>query len=180
MAETQTQQLAALRESVAEAQHEAAIIKVRLGTIEQSAQADGQILRSEYIAEVAKLRAEMEKRFAAVEKGLGELRGEMNQGLGELRGEMNQGLAELRLELEKRVADLRAEMDQPFAALEKRLTDLRAEMKQGFADLRADMERRDKQTQQMMNAHIKWTVGAVAGATAVILAALRYMGPAAG
>ena len=159
MTEPQTQQLADLRESVAEAQHEAAIVKIRLGAIEQSAQADSRILRSDYIAEVATLRGDMEKRFAAVEKGLAEMRGEMKQGLGDLRGEMD-----------------------------KRFTDLRAEMKQGFTDLRLEIEKRFAdsrvQTQKTINAQTKWMVGTMvagmAGAVAIILTALRYMGPAAG
>ena len=209
MATNYAEQIAVLQENDAETRRMVIAIQVRLDDIAKNAKTENKEMHSTYMNELSvlradmsrlfddlagrvsdmrsdtekrftdmekrfgELRAEMEKRFVEVEKRFGELRAEFNQSLGDLRTEMEKGLGELRAEMEKGLGELRVEFSNA-------LGELRAEMVKGFADMEQRAQERETRMWQALNAHTKWTVGAVFTAVALFFALTRYLGPAVG
>ena len=181
------QQIAALRDSDAEARREIAAIKIRLNTIAKSAEAENKEMHSTYMAELSKLRADMSRLFDGLAERMADFRGETDQRITDLRVDMERRFTELQVEMEKRIAELRGEIEQRFGevekrfggvekrfgGVEKRIAELRGEMQTGFAELRAEM-------QKHANAQTRWMIGTAFTVVAMVFAMLRYVGPAGG
>ena len=151
MATNYAEQIAVLQENDAETRRIVAALQVRLDTIAENAKAENKDMHSTYLNELAVLRTDMSRLF------------------DDLAGR----IADMRSDTDKRFGELRAEMDKRFGEVEKRFGELRAEMEKSASE-------REVRMMRVLNAHTKWTVGAVFTAVAVFFALSRYLGPPTG